>query len=110
MIKIGFLNKFTRTIFYEVFSESSRLAVIEKLNNPLFNQVKSGAGFTSYKIFIRTKTQQNTVYFVKERDSMIIVGYQLGKSDFLDGRKEAHFDTLFYIFSQMDESERLNKF
>ncbi|TNH22183.1 hypothetical protein [Testudinibacter sp. TR-2022] len=110
MIKIGFSNKFTRTIFYEVFTEPSRLAIIEKLNSPLFNQIKSGVGFTSYKIFIRTKTQQNTIYFVKQQETVIIVGYQLGKSDFLDGRKDSHFDTLFYILTQMDESERTNKF
>ncbi|OOF59721.1 hypothetical protein [Rodentibacter myodis] len=107
MINIDFQNNFIRFIYHSVLSVKSKQKLDELLSDPINSTYKKNKSVV--KIFLKQKPQQVLAYLKFEKNKFVIKGYKFGKSDYLTGRKNAHFKTVQSIFL-IDKEEREKRY
>lgn len=92
MINLDFQNNLVKFIYFAILSSKSRQKLGEILSDPVNTTYRKNR--TLVKIFLKRKPQQVLVYVKFEQGKFNIKGYKFGRSDYLTGRKCAHFSTV----------------
>ncbi|OOR98669.1 hypothetical protein B0186_08875 [Canicola haemoglobinophilus] len=100
---LTFQNSFVEFVFYAILSEKSRSKLEDMLTDTVLRQVFKENQIR--KLIVKSKPQQVIIFVSKSKKSFVVKGFQLGRTDYLTGRKKAHLNTIQEILTTKTQEE-----
>lgn len=100
---LTFHNKFVEFVYHTILSETSKNRLYDLLMSSLVPPIFKAKEIK--KFIVKRKPQDVIVFVSYNKKSFVIRGFQFGKTDYLNGRKQAHLRTIQDILINKTQQE-----